>query len=120
MQHSLTINLPEEFRTLYAANPETALLKLLDMQKEPLALMIQGYHAREKVRHVNFIADSLELEGTGKGSFSVSYQLEEYNVCSAIDRTDMERMKLTFTLDQAIQTMKISGVFIPEREPDSF
>lgn len=120
MQHSLTINLPEDFHTLYAADPGKALLQLIDAHREPLALMIQGYYSREKVRHVNFSAGSPELEATGKGSLSASYQLEEFNVCSAIDRTDTESMKLTFALDEASRTMKVSGVFIPEREPDSF
>ncbi|MBB2148434.1 hypothetical protein [Pedobacter gandavensis] len=120
MQHFLNINLGEDFYALYQNEQERAVLQLLEAQKEPLALMIQGYHTREKVRHVNLIADSLKLEAGGKGSLVVTYQLEEFNVCSAIDRTDIESMKLTFTLPDGSQTMNVAGIFIPEREPDSF
>lgn len=114
------INLEEDFRSLYANNPERAILQLLGTQKEALALMVQGYHSREKVRHVNFIADSLKLEAGGKGSLIASYQLEEFSVCAAIDDTAMESMSLTFSMMDDNKTIKVSGVYIPEREPDSF
>ncbi|WP_316839605.1 hypothetical protein [Pedobacter gandavensis] len=120
MQHTLNINLPEVFHSTYNANPKTAVLEVLNSHLEPLELLLQGYHSREKVRQVNLEADSLELDGTGKGTITVSYQIEEFNVCAAIDRTDMERMKLTFSISEATGMMKVAGIALPEREPDTF
>lgn len=117
MQYHLEINLPADFSTI---DREKAIFELLEANNEPLALMLQGYHTKEKVRHVVLTADSLKLEGAGKGSVTAVYQLEEYNVCSAIDRTDMESMALSFTMDELRHTLNVSGIFIPEREPDSF
>ncbi|ALL05808.1 hypothetical protein AQ505_10080 [Pedobacter sp. PACM 27299] len=117
MQYHLEISLPADFSI---RDREKAILELLEANKEPLALMLQGYHTKEKVRHVLLTADSLMLDGAGKGSVTAVYQLEEYNVCSAIDRIDMESMILSFLIDELRNTLKVSGVFIPEREPDSF
>ncbi|WP_222538015.1 hypothetical protein [Pedobacter polysacchareus] len=117
MQYHLEINLPADFSI---RDKEKAIFELLEANQETLAFMLQGYHTKEKVRHVLLRADSLKFEGAGKGSVTAVYQLEEYNVCSAIDRTDMETMILSFIIDELRNTLKVSGVFIPEREPDSF
>lgn len=120
MQYDLNIKLSTDFFDWYAADWKKAVLTQLEANNEALALMLQGYYTKEKLRHVSFITDSLQLEQVGKGSLIAEYQLEEYNVCSAIDRSDMERMILTFIIDETALTIKVSGTYIPEREPDSF
>lgn len=115
MQYHLNINLSPAWD---GTALEKAVLELLEANKEALALMIQSYYTKEKVRSVALIADSLQLDSAGRGTVTAVYQLEEYNVCSAIDRTDTESMILSFSMDKAV--MKVSGVFIPEREPDTF
>ncbi|MBC8986461.1 hypothetical protein H9X96_11795 [Pedobacter sp. N36a] len=120
MQYNLNIKLNTDFFDWYAADWKKAVLSQLEANKEALELMLQGYHTKEKLRQVSFITDSLKLEEAGKGNLIAEYQLEEYNICSAIDRSDMDRMTLTFIIDKITLTMKVSGIYIPEREPDSF
>lgn len=120
MQYSLTIDLTSAFRTLYATEPEQAVLNLLEANKTKVELMLQGYHSREKVRHVEFVAGSLEMKEAGKGTLQANYQLEEFNVCSAIDRVDTEKMVLSFAVQEAGQTLELKGIYIAEREPDTF
>lgn len=115
MQYHLNINLSPAWD---GTALEKTIIELLEANNEALALMIQGYYTKENVRNVALIAGSLQLDSAGRGEVVAVYQLEEYNVCSAVDRTDTERMTLTFSIEEAV--MKVSGVFIPEREPDTF
>ncbi|WP_316820119.1 hypothetical protein [Pedobacter gandavensis] len=120
MQYSLNIGLPDTFALGYTEDPEQALLDLLVGQEEKIAFMLQGYHSREKVRHVDFVQGSLQIKEDGQGSLTVVYQLEEFNVCSNIDSVDSEKMTLSYLINESTQILELKGIDIPEREPDSF
>lgn len=117
MQYTTTIVTDPQF--LSGAELNSALLKTLNEHKNGIEVMLQGYHSREKVRNVRFEEASLSELDRETFSITAIYAVEEFSVCSNTDTEDTEKMKLTLRLSADLSELKVEGVYIPEREPDS-
>ena len=119
MQHSVTLNLTDESKSLLATDRNAAVLLTLIAGREKLEFMLQGYHSREKVSGLTFEEGSLEEPGTNEYRVQANYVLEEYSVCAAIDQVDAEKMRLSVYLHPESASMEVKGIDLPDREPDS-
>jgi hypothetical protein len=88
------------------------LLEVLMENREKIGYSLQDYHAREKVRVVDFT----EISATGDNNYraTVRYSLEQFSVCAAMDSTDYTSMALTLRYNDSLRTLQVTGEYTPE------
>jgi hypothetical protein len=114
MQSTVDITLPlGSLAKLRAKNTFKELLQEILMDnREKIGFSIQDYHAREKVRVVDFTG----ITALGEEGFkaTVRYTLEQFSVCSAIDELDNTSMELIIRYNEHLNFLRITGEYMPE------
>lgn len=116
MQHSIKLKLSEEQQVLLKSdlgNISQILLEVIPANSDQIGYMLQAYHPRQKVSKVNVIAERINLNIPEAISFKISYILEEFNACSAIDSEDRETMHVTVKMDEESGTLNLIGEYWP-------
>ena len=117
MQPSINLKLTawqQELINLDTKKVPGLLTEVISANADQIGYMLQEYHPREKVSHVEVIADSINLKDALSISLRINYLLEEFNACSAVDSENKEKMPVTVHIDQAAGSLKLTGEYWPE------
>jgi len=94
------------------------LLQTINEQADQVAYMLQVYHPREKVSSAEVIPGSFQFKSAKVINLKISYILEEFSACSAIDTLQKENMEVTILIDQLAGELELKGEYWPERDSD--
>ncbi|MBB6502426.1 hypothetical protein [Pedobacter cryoconitis] len=94
------------------------LIQTIDQYAEQVAYMLQAYHPHEKASGVEVMPESMSHTPLGLITLELSYQLEQFNVCRAIDAVRREKMVVSVFVDQQRGELELRGEYWPERETD--
>jgi hypothetical protein len=116
MQESIHLKLSAEQQQLLKtdANIISQLIgEVILAYAEQIGYMLQAYHQRQKVSKVAIMPDTVHSYDNGVVDLKLTYLLEEFNACSAIDREDKEKMAVKVTLDEDVATLVLTGEYWP-------
>lgn len=116
MQPSLKLKLSAEqqgFVKVQAVEITTFLNSVITANAEQIGYFLQAYYPREKVRGVEIIPGSVELKKTDL-LLKITYTLEEFNACSAVDTEDRKQMPVTVAIDRVNGELNLVGEYWPE------
>lgn len=94
------------------------LLQTINEHADQVAYMLQVYHPREKVSSAEVIPGSIHFKSPEAVTLKISYILEEFSACSAIDTLQKEKMEITILIDQLAGELELKGEYWPERDSD--
>lgn len=117
MQPSLKLKLSieqQDHLKEYAGDISALLSTIISANAEQVGYLLQAYHPREKVRGVEIVPGSVHLKEKAIARFNITYTLEEFNACSAVDTEDRKQMPVTVTIDQVSGEVNLIGEYWPE------
>jgi len=116
MQHSIQLKLSADQQELLKNDPgniRIILTEVVHLNSDQIGYMLQAYHAQQKASKVAVVPDSIVLTIPGAVNLKVSYVLEEFSACSAIDFEDKEEMPVTVEIDVDEGLFKLTGEYWP-------
>lgn len=116
MQPSLKLKLSSEqqdFVKVQVAEVITLLNSVVAANAEQIGYFLQAYYPKEKVRGVEIVAGSVELKDNHI-LLNITYTLEEFNACSAVDTEDRKQMPVSVAIDRVNGELNLVGEYWPE------
>ena len=114
MQHSIQLKLSTEQQASCKSDPGNItdiLIQIIRANSDQIGYMLQAYHPRQKASKVEVLKDSISFTGAAVVSLKISYVLEEFSACSAIDYEDKEVMPVTIEIDEGV--LNLTGEYWP-------
>jgi hypothetical protein len=94
----------------------------LENHTADISSLLTSYHWNEKamVHTLKINRQSIEIDKSGKGRFTVNYGTNIHYGCSDIDIELENKMTINIKVDMQTRKAILTGEYIPEREPDSY
>jgi hypothetical protein len=119
MQESIHLKLSAQQQQLLKTDTNSTprlIGEVIPVYAEQIGYMLQAYYPRQKVSKVEIMSDTIGLYDNGVVHLKLTYLLEEFNACSAIDREDKEKMPVKVTLDEDGEALLLTGEYWPSRD----
>ena len=116
MQHSIKLRLSDQQLSLLKTDSAAIMqvvLEVVPLHADQIGYMLQGYHPRQKASKVSVVNDTLKLNSEGGVAFNISYVLEEFSACSAVDTEDTAKMPVTVVADVENGILNLTGEYWP-------
>lgn len=81
---------------------------------DQIGYMLQAYYPGEKVSKVTLKPESIQFESSGAAKLQLEYVMEQFNVCSAIDTEQKDKMTITVNTDAEAGVLSLKGEIWPE------
>ena len=82
---------------------------ILSESKILYTIILNYEYGKGNLQNVKLLQDSLVFKSENSGVLSVSYDINEFSVCAAIDFTGAYRMTLDFELDLSQGEISLTG-----------
>lgn len=96
------------------------ILTELQLNLKALESLLVSYHykSRGRVFDVKIQEESLRVLSDETAIFSVRYNIGQFNACADLDYTEKAGMEILVDIDRESNSLRLTGEFVPEREPD--
>ncbi|MEJ7557678.1 MAG: hypothetical protein WKF66_05170 [Pedobacter sp.] len=107
--HKITLT-PESLKDIYGSDDSSKRLEVVLSGSTVLYTLILDYeYGKGNLSNVKLIENSLVMNSEATGSFRVSYDINEFSVCSALDYTGVYSMLLNFVLNWESAEIVLTG-----------
>lgn len=116
MQESIKLKLSEEQQELLKQDPNqisAVINEVIPVFSDQIGYMLQAYHPRQKVSEVKVIAGSASSLDNATVSLKISYVIEEFSACSAVDIEDKASMPVSIATDKENGELTLTGEYWP-------
>jgi hypothetical protein len=110
----LSAEMQDKLSNIQFGEADALIASAIQLNAEQIGFMLQEYYPREKVRKVEAVPGSYKQVSAAVAALTISFTLEEFNACSAINTEDRRRMPVTVEIDEQLSTLSLSGEYWPE------